>query len=190
VAVAATGNPKGSVEEVLFSVVDKDVFARIIEEIEGQETRYDHCQVQAMKKKYSDHYRRMMKPILDTLTFRANNPAYKPVIDGLILVHKHIDIRQIHYPKKEKAPDGLLTGKWKELAVEDCPEGPRLVKQYFELCVLRKLERGIKCKEIWVEDAYRYRNPNLDLPADWTECRVEYCSGVELEFFRAISSVI
>ena len=180
VAVAATGNPKGSIEEVLFPVVDKDVFTRIIEEIEGEETRYDHCQVQTMKKKYTNHYRRMMKPILDTLTFRANNPAYKPVIDGLILVHKHIDIRQIHYPKKEKAPDGLLTGKWKELAVENCPEGPRLIKQYFELCVLRKLERGIKCKEIWVEDAYRYRNPDLDLPADWTECRVEYCQKLDI----------
>ncbi len=180
ISVAATENPKGSIEKVLFSVVDKDVFERIIQEIEGQEIRYDHCQIQAMKKKYGGHYRRMMKPILDTLTFRANNPAYKPIIDGLTLVHKHIDTRQSHYPIDEKAPDGLLTGKWKELAVEDCPGEPRLVKQYFELCVLRKLERAIKCKEIWVENAYRYRNPNLDLPADWTKCRVEYCQKFDI----------
>jgi TnpA family transposase len=48
------------------------------------------------------------------------------------------------------------------------------MKQYFEMCVLGKLERALKCKEVWVEGAYRFRNPDEDLPADWEERRVEY----------------
>jgi hypothetical protein len=27
----------------------------------------------------------------------------------------------------------------------------------------------LKCKEIWVEGAYAFRNPSQDLPANWTE---------------------
>jgi len=29
----------------------------------------------------------------------------------------------------------------------------------------------LRCKLIWIEGAYRYRNPDDDLPADWETCR-------------------
>ncbi len=32
----------------------------------------------------------------------------------------------------------------------------------------------MKCREIWVEGAYRYRNPDQDLPADWLQNRSNY----------------
>ena len=38
---------------------------------------------------------------------------------------------------------------------------------FYELCVLQQLQRALKCKEIWVEGAHAFRNPNDDLPADW-----------------------
>ena len=33
--------------------------------------------------------------------------------------------------------------------------------------MLQQLQRALKCKEIWVEGAHAFRNPNEDLPADW-----------------------
>jgi Tn3 transposase DDE domain-containing protein len=45
----------------------------------------------------------------------------------------------------------------------------RINRQYYELCVLQRLERALKCKEVWVEGAYAFRNPSADLPANWTE---------------------
>ena len=42
---------------------------------------------------------------------------------------------------------------------------PQVNRQYYELCVLQRLERALKCKEVWVEGAYAFRNPSQDLPA-------------------------
>jgi hypothetical protein len=54
-------------------------------------------------------------------------------------------------------------------------QGTRVLKHYFELCVLQKLEKALRNKEVWVEGSYRYRNPDEDLPADWSQCWVGYC---------------
>jgi len=42
-------------------------------------------------------------------------------------------------------------------------------RSYYELCVLEKLERALKCKEVWVEGSHAFRNPGDDLPGDWGE---------------------
>jgi TnpA family transposase len=46
--------------------------------------------------------------------------------------------------------------------------------------VLQKLERALKCKEIWVEGASTFRNPSEDLPPDWEDedQRVRYYQEV------------
>ena len=44
----------------------------------------------------------------------------------------------------------------------------------YELCVLETLREQLRCKEVWVTGADRYRNPDEDLPADFAERRVTY----------------
>jgi len=44
----------------------------------------------------------------------------------------------------------------------------KTARKYYEVCVLQQLERALKCKEIWVEGSYAWRNPSEDLPPDWT----------------------
>jgi hypothetical protein len=44
----------------------------------------------------------------------------------------------------------------------------------YEVCVLRALRKRLRTKEIWVEGADRYRNPEQDLPADFDEKRDTY----------------
>lgn len=39
-----------------------------------------------------------------------------------------------------------------------------MVRHLFELCCLKKLERGLRTREIWVEGAHRFRDPDEDLP--------------------------
>ncbi|MER9557998.1 hypothetical protein [Mesorhizobium sp. M0323] len=40
----------------------------------------------------------------------------------------------------------------------------------YEICVLTALPERIRCKEIWVVGADRYRNPDEDLPQDFMAC--------------------
>ena len=42
------------------------------------------------------------------------------------------------------------------------------------MCVLQTLREQLRCKEIWVEGAGRYRNPDQDVPADFATSRQEY----------------
>lgn len=176
VSKAATEKPDGSVREVIFSQIGEDVFRRLIEEFEGQELSYENSRAKVKKRKYKGFYRRMMQPVLDTLVFRANNPAYKPLLDGLTLVKKYVDTKYVSYPDETVIPPELLTGEWQELAGKDEKGSSRVFKHDFELCVLQKLEKALKWKEVWVETSYRYRNPDHDLPKDWSEKRVRYCT--------------
>jgi len=176
IAQAATKNPDGTIRQVLFSEVDEEVFHRLVIESEQTEARYEIVKAHELQRKYRQFYRRMMNPALEALKFRTNNPAQRPLLKGLELVHLYLDTKHIYYPEDEEVPDELLTRHWRELVLEESPQGnrPRIVKHFFELCVLTKLERVFKCKEVWVERAYRYRNPDEDLPANWDKSRVEH----------------
>ena len=43
------------------------------------------------------------------------------------------------------------------------------VKHKLELFVMEQLEKSLKNKDVWIEGAFLYRNPDLDLPQDWEE---------------------
>ena len=50
----------------------------------------------------------------------------------------------------------------------------------YEIAVLEALRERLRCKEIWVVGANRYRDPDEDLPADFDENREEYSQALHL----------
>jgi len=158
-----------------FPAVGKDVLCQIVEEYEGRELKYENTQAKEKKKRYTGSYRKMMKPVLETLVFRTTNPTRRPIMEGIDLVRKYLDKKHVCYPETEAIPEELLTDTCREMVIEDSWGAPRIVKHYFELCVLQKLEKMLKNKEIWVEGSYKYRNPDQDLPLDWAGMWVNYC---------------
>ena len=174
-AVAATQRPRDPVEDVLYPIVGgKDIFLKVIAEYEGREMAYEKRRAGEKKSKYTRSCRKMMKPVLETLAFRANNPALQPLLDGITLVRKYLSKKNYYYPANEDVPLTVLSTELQDLAIADDGGKTRVVKHYFELGVLLKLEKALRCKEVWVEGAYHYRNPDQDLPSDWTEQRLNY----------------
>jgi hypothetical protein len=47
-------------------------------------------------------------------------------------------------------------------------------RSVYELCLFTALRERLRCKEIWVEGADKWRNPNADLPADFETRRLEH----------------
>lgn len=176
IAKASTQSPQGTVENVLFPAVGEETLHRIIEEYEGREMKYENTQAKEKTQKYKGFYRKMMKPVLDTLVFKATNPVHKPLLDGISLVRKYVDKKNTYYPETEDVPEELMSGIWREMGTEQDKDATRIVKHYFELCVLQKLEKALKNKEVWVEGSYRFRNPDEDLPQDWAKMRENYCN--------------
>jgi TnpA family transposase len=175
-AKASTQSPHDTVENALFSVVGKEILYRIIEEYEGRDLNYKNTQTREKKKKYTRSYRRMVKPVLDTLIFRATNPVCNSLMAGVALVRKYLDKKHTCYPETEDVAKDLLSGMPEEIWAKKDGNTTRVVKHYFELCVLQKLEKALENKEVWVEGSYRYQNPDKELPPDWSSSWMSYCA--------------
>jgi TnpA family transposase len=64
---------------------------------------------------------------------------------------------------------------WRDRVIHQTPNGEvRINRINYEVCVFQKLRERLRCKEIWVEGAYRYRNPDDDLPQDFDTRRGTY----------------
>ena len=69
---------------------------------------------------------------------------------------------------------------WRELVVEKKDGEQRINRVNYELCVLDALRDGLRSRELWVEGANKYRNPDDDLPKDFKEKREEYYKALSL----------
>ncbi|MFO1419538.1 MAG: Tn3 family transposase [Candidatus Competibacteraceae bacterium] len=78
-------------------------------------------------------------------------------------------------------PDGVVRGLWRDAVVEkDAAGRDRINRVTYEIAVLEALREQLRCKEIWVVGAHRYRNPDEDLPADFDRNRKEYYQALNL----------
>ena len=63
------------------------------------------------------------------------------------------------FPAEEEVPlDGVVRGLWRDAVVEKDAAGRDRVT--YEVAVLEALREQLRCKEIWVAGANRYRNPD------------------------------
>jgi hypothetical protein len=128
---------------------------------------------------YSHHYRRIIPALLDVLSFQCNNDLHRPVMDALALLYKYRDDKAPVFPETEKVPlDGVVRDHWQDL-VRDDKHGGGINRITYEWCVLTALREQVRCKEVWVKGADRFRNPDEDLPEDFDARREEYYAAIE-----------
>src|ERR1700730_10859036 len=100
--------------------------------------------------------------------FFRRRAHFQPVIEALAAIQRNLTTHQEHF--SEQVPiEGVVTSRWKEKVFEQVNGETKINRRYYELCVLEKLERALKCKEVWVEGSYDFRNPSEDLPSDWSD---------------------
>ena len=176
-AKAAKGQPDGMVRDVIYPVVGEKTLEDIIHEAEAAEN-YEHRVKWVTRASYSHHYRRIVPALLEVLSFRCNNDVHRPVMDALALLEKYRDRRTTVFPASAKVPlDGVVSDHWRELVQDD--QGGAINRISYEWCVLTTLREKLRCKEVWVEGARRFRNPDHDLPQDFDLRRDEYYAALE-----------
>ena len=124
----------------------------------------------------------MVPAILAALEFRSNNDVHRPVIQALELLRRYADSRVHYYAATDDVPiKGIVKKDWLDLVVEKDEDGTERVNRInYELALLKALRERLRCKEIWVVGADRYRNPDEDLPGDFEERRAEYYKALGL----------
>lgn len=131
---------------------------------------------------YTHHYRRMLGPVLAALRFQCNNTHYRPVMDAVELLARYAkaDVdpeapgkgkkaKVAVYSAKDTVPiEGVVPKAWQD-AVTDSKG--RIERIPYELCVLIALREALRRREIWVQGAGRWRDPEEDLPDNFADNR-------------------
>jgi hypothetical protein len=177
-ADAAVGRPEGTVRKVLFPVVGEKTLRDLVAEAKANEKVFKAKVRTTLRSSYSSYYRQMLPPLLNTLGFKCNNTAYRPVMDALALLGRYADVdgKTRFYDGGEVVPlDGVVRKDWREAVVD---ERGRIERIPYELCVLVALRDAIRRREIYVEGAARWRDPEDDLPGDFEHARTVHYAAI------------
>jgi len=180
-AEATLSQPDGLVKHVVFPVVSEQKLKDLVKEFKSTGSAYREKIYTVMRASYGSHYRQILPLLLNLLEFHSNNEVHRPVIQALELMKKYANSKQRYYEPEEEIPiEGVLRSGWQELVLEKNAEGLVKVNRInYELSVLQALRDGLRCKEIWVVGANRYRNPDDDLPADFEAQRQVYYQALK-----------
>ena len=170
---AALEHPDDTVREAVYPVVPGGVktLSALARELKATERAVAERVRYQLRGSYSHYYRRMLAPLLAALEFRCNNSAYRPVMDAIDLLGRYAgaDSDQKLYSAGEKVPiDGVVPKAWMDAVVT---EGGRVERIPYELCVLIALRDALRRREVYVQGAGRWKDPDEDLPGDFEDNR-------------------
>jgi TnpA family transposase len=181
-AGATLEQPDGIVRDVVFPAVSEQTLRDLVKEAKATGPGYRTTLRTVIRNSYKGHYRRVVPEILQRLEFRSNNAHHRPIIQALDLLKRYAGTRLQTFPVDEAVPiDGIVPGLWREAVVEKDAKGRQRINRItYEICVLEALRDKLRCKEVWVVGANRYRNPDEDLPADFEIQRIPYYEALKL----------
>ena len=177
IASAALANPDATVRDVIYPIIGEEKL-KVLANGPGDERIWAVEVFKLMRGSLRSHYRRLSKSLFTTLTFRSNNDLHRPLLDAISWIKLNADATMRIIPPTAGLPiDGVVAPKWKPAVVE--PDGS-VNRISYELCVLMTLRERLRCKEIYVDGAEEFQNPDKDLPQDFAEKRAEYYEALGL----------
>lgn len=180
IAEAAVKQPDETIRAVLFPLVGEETLKALVEEYQSSGTAYQEQVETSVKNSYRWHYRQKIPALLQTLTFRCNNQYHQPVIKALDYL-KNKGFHQRLIPRDQVPIDDIIPKSLQPILIQNNKKGkPCINRIHYEICVLRALRDGLRCREIWVEGAQRYQNPDQDIPADFYQNRPHYYALLNL----------
>lgn len=135
-AAAAVEHPDEMVRTALYPVVVEKTLQELVREAKANERAFRARVRTVLRGSYSNHYRRMLPPLLAALDFRCNNTAYRPMTRALALLDRYaaVDGKVRFYADTDRVPvDGVVPKAWREAVVD---ERGRVERIPYELCVL------------------------------------------------------
>ena len=181
ICIALLKYPDETARNSIYPVVSEKTIRNIVNELQASDS-HDTIVRDGIRNSYKSHYRRIIPLILQALEFRSNNELHQPIIKALELIKRYGDSKIHTFPVDEEVPiDGVVRKQWKEFVFYKDPQGQtRINRITYEICVLKALRDNLRCREIWVVGANRYRNPDEDLPPDFDINRLKYYQELKL----------
>jgi Domain of unknown function (DUF4158) len=177
---AALEHPDDTVREAVYPVVPGGVktLAALARELKATERAVAERVRYQLRGSYSHYYRRMLGPLLAALEFRCNNSDWRPVMDaiGLLARYAGAGSDQKLYAASENVPvDGVVPKTWMDAVATEDGQVERIP---YELCVLIALRDALRRREVYVQGAGRWKDPDEDLPGDFEDNRDVHYSAL------------
>lgn len=176
IAAAALAEPEGLVKEVIYPIADEITLESLVETLASGGDSFRQRLQQRMRSSYVHHYRRLLPHLLNRVVFRGDAPHLTPLLQALELLKTYADTPGPTYPVGVEVPlEGVITPDWQTLVQQENADGESTIDRVaYEISVLRNLREKLRCKELWVPGAHRYRNPEHDTPPDFEAKRAHY----------------
>lgn len=193
-ASTSLNNPKGIIEDEIYPKVSKEKLEHIINEGNHTGSRWYQSQVNTkVSSLYSHAHRNILLKLLDTFSFHSNTTEGRAFLTAIEFIKQNRNIEGSYYPDTKAVPIAdVIPTEWKALVIEPeiLPPDPigakdkmtssKIKRFNYEVAVLEGFREKLRCKTIWIDGAYRYRNPDDDLPLDWETNKEEYYSKLGL----------
>ena len=180
-ADATLAKPDGVVRDVVFPVVGEATLQDLVKEWKATGPAFHNTRRAFIRNSYKSHYRQMVPKLLATLDFRSNNDVHRPVIEAIEVIKRHSTTKLRYFPSEQNVPLDFLPALWRETVIDGEVDGqPRINRITYEIATLSALRDQVRCKEIWVAGADRYRNPDDDLPTDYERRRDDYYAALSM----------
>jgi len=143
-AEAVVEHPDGIIREVIFPIVDEATLHELIADLRATSRAYRRQVQTVMRRSYGHHYRRMVPPLLQALTFRSNNAIHRPLIQALELLRRYDGKDSSHYDADDAVPiDGVVPNVWRDLVVEKERNGTMCIYSQLKSCSASEVAAAI-----------------------------------------------
>tara|TARA_R110002124_G_scaffold286686_1_gene468309 strand:+ start:785 stop:3712 length:2928 start_codon:yes stop_codon:yes gene_type:complete len=175
IVLAVDGQPDGDIPQVIYPVVPRETIRDLAQAYQADTPSFTTRVHHTIRRSYARHYRRVLPVILKALTFRTSSASAEPLLAALSILTETSDRKPQFYAESEVPIDGVVRPKWRDIVLEMGRGGVSRVNRInYEICVLQTLRDKLRTKEIWIEGAKRYCDPDQDLPADFDARRAHY----------------
>ena len=180
IVVAIDGHPEGDIPQVIFPVVPREMIRELAQTYLSDPPSFTTRVHRTNRRSYARHYRQILPVALGALIFRTNSSNAQPLLVALATLAAPSE-RKPHFHTEGEVPvKGVIRPKWRAIVLEAGPAGAvRINRINYEICVLQTLRDKLRTKEIWIEGAKRYCDPDQDLPADFDAHKEHYFDLLE-----------
>lgn len=175
-SVSALENPTGIIQEKIYPEVGQETLSNLVRELYFKGKWYQTQVHMKMHSLYSHAHRKKLLTLLDALLLQTNLNESKPLLEAINIIKSNRDSSHEYYSNDINIPiKNVISNEWQSLVIAKSENGLQKINRInYEISVLQELKKQLNCKMIWIEGAFRYRNPDHDLPKDFDEKREHY----------------
>jgi TnpA family transposase len=190
-SVSALENPNGIIQEKIYPQVGQETLSNLVKELYFKGKWYQNQVHMKMHSLYSHAHRKTLLTLLDALSFKTNLNESKILLEAINIIKCHCESSHEYYASDIHVPiKNVVPNEWQSLVIIQSENGIQKINRInYELSIFQELKKQLNCKMIWIKGAFRYRDPDQDLPKDFNEKREYYYSllGLPLNVDEFIS---